>query len=160
MTDNEILKALECMAGDEIECSKCAYHDIDRCRVWVPKDAIDLINRQKAEIEQLNQKYDLAVAEREANVKGFTEELAKARAEVERLQAEINAYSLAKKYDAEHFMADIKTLQMENNTLIKKRDVLLQSYARGIFEELERTDSVRLTEDYWKIKEVCTRGKE
>jgi hypothetical protein len=34
-------------------------------------------------------KYDLAVAEREANVKGFTEELAKAKAEVERLRAKI-----------------------------------------------------------------------
>jgi hypothetical protein len=33
--------------------------------------------------------YDLAVAEREANVKGFTEELAKAKAEVERLRAKI-----------------------------------------------------------------------
>jgi len=59
MTDNEIIKALECIAGDEIECSKCAYHDIDRCGVWVPKDAIDLINRQKAEIERLQEKLNI-----------------------------------------------------------------------------------------------------
>jgi hypothetical protein len=38
----------------------------------------------KSEVEHLRHKYDLAVAEREANVKGFTEELSKAKAEVAR----------------------------------------------------------------------------
>lgn len=33
------------------------------------------INRQKAEIESLTKKYEMAVAEREANVKGFTDEI-------------------------------------------------------------------------------------
>ena len=38
----------------------------------------------KSEVEQLNHKYELAVAEREANVKGFTEELAKAKSKIAR----------------------------------------------------------------------------
>ena len=63
--------------------------------------------------------------------------LSEAENQVEILQAEINAYSLAKKYDAQHFMADIKKLQLENNILIKNRDMLLQSYVKKIFEEIE-----------------------
>lgn len=38
----------------------------------------------KSELEQLQHKYDLAVAEREANVKGFTEELEKAKTDKEK----------------------------------------------------------------------------
>ena len=44
--------------------------------------AADVVPR--SEVEQLRHKYDLAVAEREANVNGFTEELSKAKAEVAR----------------------------------------------------------------------------
>lgn len=40
-----------------------------------------LVRRQKAEIERLQQKYELSEAEREANVKGFTESLKKVKAE-------------------------------------------------------------------------------
>lgn len=46
MTDEQIIKALECCATDD----GCA----DRCR----KDALVLINRQKAEIESLKQIID------------------------------------------------------------------------------------------------------
>lgn len=45
----------------------------------------------KSEVEQLQRKYDLAVAEREANVKGFAEELEKANAEIERLKYNLKA---------------------------------------------------------------------
>lgn len=59
MTDNEIIKALKCCATDDgDDCSQCPYGNIvykpgnggcvNRCR----KDALDLINRKKAEIEQ------------------------------------------------------------------------------------------------------------
>lgn len=76
MTDNEIIKALECCIKDNCDCGECpaipvCQHDAD-----CPKTiALALINRQKAEIESLNKKYQLAVTEREANVKGFTEEV-------------------------------------------------------------------------------------
>ena len=61
MTDEQIIKALECCATDKTDdCFQCPYDKMvynpgydgcaDRCR----KDALDLINRQKAEIERLN----------------------------------------------------------------------------------------------------------
>ena len=61
MTDEQIIKALECCATDKTDdCFQCPYDNIvykpgnggcvNRCR----KDALDLINRKKAEIERLN----------------------------------------------------------------------------------------------------------
>ena len=51
MTDNEIIKALECcsttMAG---ECKECPlYKRVDNCTSKLTKNALDLINRQKAD---------------------------------------------------------------------------------------------------------------
>lgn len=60
------------------------------------------------------------------------------RSEVKMLEAEIRGYSVALKYDAEHFTADIKKLQLENATLIKNRDMLLQNYAMKIFDGLDK----------------------
>lgn len=56
MTDNEIIKALDCFSGKEIYCKNCAYRDNSNmgiCRRNAAKDTIDLIYRQKAEIERL-----------------------------------------------------------------------------------------------------------
>lgn len=50
LTDNEIIKALKCCGRES--CFGCPYRG--KCHQGNPmiKDAIDLINRQKAEIEQ------------------------------------------------------------------------------------------------------------
>ena len=56
MTDNEIIKALECCRNDE--CSQCPLQDGVCSEKDVIKDALDLINRQKAEIERLNKRVD------------------------------------------------------------------------------------------------------
>lgn len=54
MTDEEIIKALECCCGTAHDsCRNCPYDDIG-CEDKLEKDALDLINRQKAEIEKLS----------------------------------------------------------------------------------------------------------
>ena len=56
MTDEEIIKALECCTTKGAKCSDCpAYKKVDRsdCKKYF-RGAIDLINSQKAEIERLN----------------------------------------------------------------------------------------------------------
>ena len=62
------------------------------------------------------------------------------RAEVEMLQAEIRGWQVKSQYDEEHFTADIKALQAENATLIKRKEEFLQSYsvalARQILSEI------------------------
>ena len=66
MTDEQIIKALECCATDDgDDCSQCPYGNIvyksgnggcvNRCR----KDALDLVNRQKKEIGRLKRKNTL-----------------------------------------------------------------------------------------------------
>lgn len=58
MTDNEITKGMECVIGNDVNCSECAYQKVlpfPSCRMMYAKNALDLINRQKAEIEKLKQ---------------------------------------------------------------------------------------------------------
>ena len=55
MTDDEIIKALECCSKDGmLNCRNCPYEEsCNMGRNDIQKDALDLINRQKAEIESL-----------------------------------------------------------------------------------------------------------
>jgi hypothetical protein len=56
MTDNEIIKALECCTTKGASCRNCpAFEKVDRsnCKQFFV-GALSLINRQKAEVERLN----------------------------------------------------------------------------------------------------------
>ncbi len=53
MTDNEIIKALECCEQTILPyCSSCSYNKMSGCSKKLKQDALDLINRQRAEIER------------------------------------------------------------------------------------------------------------
>ena len=57
MTDDEIIKAMQCVIGNDASCSECRYQKVlpfPSCRKMCAKNALDLINRQKVEIERLN----------------------------------------------------------------------------------------------------------
>ena len=61
MTDNEIIKAMQCVMGKEMNCSECTYQRIlpfPSCRNMCAKNALDLINRQKEENERLKKNID------------------------------------------------------------------------------------------------------
>lgn len=53
MTDNEIIKALECLCGNAFDCGECPYCSCypAPCEQQVAKDALSLITRQKEGIE-------------------------------------------------------------------------------------------------------------
>ena len=57
MTDNEIIKALECCGSETtiMTCGDCPLLDVGKpdCHFSNAKKALDLINRQKARIEEL-----------------------------------------------------------------------------------------------------------
>lgn len=58
MTDNEIIKALECCSNAVGEkCKECPINK-NCLEVELNKEALDLINRQKAEIKELVGKID------------------------------------------------------------------------------------------------------
>lgn len=52
--------------------------------------------------------------------------------EIEMLQAEIRGYSIAKKYDAEYFIADIKRLEIEIKALCAFKDYFSKLYGEGL----------------------------
>ena len=52
MTDNETVKAFECCTGKDGRCEDCPYEEcFTDDKNFLLEDALDLINRQKAEIE-------------------------------------------------------------------------------------------------------------
>ena len=55
MTDEQIIKALESCPSDSVthDCSICPYKENVFCFELLGKDALKIINRQKAEIERL-----------------------------------------------------------------------------------------------------------
>ena len=75
MTDNEIIKALECLKGVDVMCLGCSYqkYGYPMCREYAATDALDLINRQKAEIERL--KFPKFVVENTLSEKEISEML-------------------------------------------------------------------------------------
>ncbi|MGN0114846.1 MAG: hypothetical protein ACI396_05925 [Acutalibacteraceae bacterium] len=53
MTDNEIIKALECCVLGDCDLCNCKCGSTGDCRDALNKKTLDLINRQQAEIERL-----------------------------------------------------------------------------------------------------------
>lgn len=56
MTDEMIIKGLECIGREVIKCAECPYDEYCRyptCHEVAGRDALYLIKRQKAEIERL-----------------------------------------------------------------------------------------------------------
>lgn len=57
MTDNEIIKALGCCRCESVLCSQCPLKDVGHtCEDKLTGYAFDLVNRQKAEIAQLQKR--------------------------------------------------------------------------------------------------------
>ena len=55
MTDNEIERVSECLKGEKSLCNSCSYGArYPDCKKYAIRDILNLINRQKAEIERLN----------------------------------------------------------------------------------------------------------
>ncbi|MDD6988752.1 hypothetical protein [Ruminococcus sp.] len=82
MTDNEIIKSMQCVIGNDANCSECTYQKVlpfPSCRMMCAKNALNLINRQQAEIERYLHSIkllenDVATAKSEA-IKWFAEKL-------------------------------------------------------------------------------------
>jgi hypothetical protein len=95
MTDNEIIKALECCSSQKVNaCDDCPFYE--RCYnndEFIEKEAIDLINRQKAEIDRQKDHIELLEIEKQAIKKdseksrtAAMEVIKKQDAEIERLK--------------------------------------------------------------------------
>ena len=62
MTDNDLIKSLDICQNENSKCSDCSYsNDYTNCNTRIAKEALELINRQKAEIERLRSLVDDSV---------------------------------------------------------------------------------------------------
>lgn len=98
MTDNEIIKALECCGKyhtnyKDQPCEHCAFNDMSRCIAFLIDNVIGLINRQKAEVENY-----IKVAEYQQNL------------------------TLKKSFEIKELKAEIEKLDAENDCLVKELD--------------------------------------
>ena len=86
MTDAEIMKALKCCKVEFENCEKCPYGGIDclteKGESLIMRDALDLINRQQAEIEKLN----VELVGMRGACESYKIHYDNAQAEIERLQ--------------------------------------------------------------------------
>jgi hypothetical protein len=82
MTDNEIIKALECRVKDKFpECPYFHSYPCDKCKK-MQTDAFDLINRQKAE----NKSQSIMIKMLKGSIEDYKNSYINQKAEIERLR--------------------------------------------------------------------------
>ena len=81
MTDEEVIKALECCFLSECDCKDCPYSELEICdTAKMINTVIDLTNRQKAEIEKKDIEIDILIRKNET----LKDEIAELKVENER----------------------------------------------------------------------------
>ena len=56
LTDEQIIKAMQCVIGNGVSCSECEYQKVlpfPSCRRMCAEQALDIIKKKNAEIERL-----------------------------------------------------------------------------------------------------------
>ena len=93
MTDKDIIKALECcttpcedLFADITPCNDCPYHKKRDCSLLLG-NALDLINRQQAEISEYKDKCEKCGAKTRVCIESLQNNIAEKQAEIERLNS-------------------------------------------------------------------------
>jgi predicted nuclease with TOPRIM domain len=90
MKDNEIIKALECcidfVSGGESMCNDCPLHDYDNCSSEQRKQALDLINRLKADANN----YRTRVGNQREELARLNEQVNEQKVEIENLERTVS----------------------------------------------------------------------
>lgn len=103
MTDNEIIKALECcLKGCNAEgCDDCPlYKKVEDCEIEIPIIALELINRQKTKIDRLKSE-NLALSQKRITM-------------VERIDIVNNARNKAIREFAERLKSKMRLVEANN----------------------------------------------
>lgn len=139
MTDEQIIKALDCCSTDvrENTCPKCAFYKKHRCSTLMLNAVSAIINRQKVEIEELRS--DKIIAERhEKDARDLfvdcTRQLEEAKAEIESLKRGVT------------FTFTIEDFESIKETVISSLDNKIKSEAIKEFAERLK-EEMRLDDD-------------
>lgn len=124
MTDAEIMKALECCAGDD-GCDVCPmYKPSSECITELQGKALDLINRLQSEKEALiagQETLQKALAEKNAEIERLTAEKENLRCVIEDLS---NNTEQAKAEAIKEFAEKVKALFADGDEVIDEIDNL------------------------------------
>ena len=160
MTDNEIIKALECcMDTNGVNCGKCPYCDgcvSSENTSLMMKDTLDLINRQKAELNQYAEEQHELMIEKDK----LFDIAEKQKAEIERLKKGINIEleNYATEYDNKIKAEVAKEFAEKVQTEIKKA---LESNYKARAEKEKEEFNKYLDNLFWNYctgKIDCLRG--
>ena len=147
MTDEQIIKALECCIKNELLCDgKCPGQMLDgdyrnECRLSLMKQALDLIKNQKAEIEILIRKKET-----------LRDEIAEQQAEIERLK---NAYKQCA-WERDVFSKDANTIKSE--AYREFADLLKSKADRGFWQEHGYVDTDDIDNLLKELEEAKLKG--
>ena len=144
MTDNEIVKALECCVSEKKGCKGCPY-EVDGCLLdgtnKLLKDILALINRQKAEIAKLEK------------VEKYADETIKAQAaEIERLKG-----------DLEYQCDSCKNIQLSRQeywkAISQARSEAIKQFVEKVETELDErvSENIRNRNPHWYIAKRIVR---
>jgi SMC interacting uncharacterized protein involved in chromosome segregation len=151
MTDNEIVKALECCLQEYGNCDDCPYKEYqcvsEKDGNVFYKDILDLINRQKAEIEEKDIEIDILIKKKEAlrdEIDKQDVEIMRLKHEVERLQDRKHKCIYLSDNETTEFCVDsicpeFKTKKMIKDEAIKGFAEKLKEYFPSIAKAIDHT---------------------
>ena len=128
MTDNQIIKALKCCAEHVRNCAECPLNvtSLDHCSTRLAQNALDLIKRQKAEIEQY----------KDYNEK-WMEKCDDLQTEIVRLQNEVTA----KEWEYEDMLEQRNSVENKlEESLIEAKAEAIQGFADRLKENTIEVD--------------------
>ena len=147
LTDKEIIKALECCGTATCISNSCPYekiHDIPTCTTKLTRDALDLINRQQAEIDELKHEREVLIEDIHHSADQTNEQME----EIEKLNVELVGMRDACKSYKMHY--DNAQAELERLT------INMNAFGLGMKREKERADTIRAE----AIKEFAEKLKE
>ena len=112
MTDEQIIKALECCIGGKT-CINCPLKTDDACFQTVRVEALGIINRQNLTIDELTKAYKSLKSEKNA-------ELEQKTMDVERLNKEVDRLSQCVMYHDGHIADAIKEFAEKVNLIVEE----------------------------------------
>ena len=120
MADNEIIKALENIMNEKIGCCKedCNFYNgkVHGCAQTIAKHSLDLIKRQKAEIERLSKQVELGNEYIESLTKAFndrTAELQTAKLDIKQLHTDVERIENRRIKDCRSWQSKYSSLRAE-----------------------------------------------
>ena len=153
LTDNEIIKALECCVANDTTCDDCPCCNMNECGGFLQKQALDLINRKTAVIERLTNKLE----QQEEMMANLGVELTTMRGAAnsykmryEKAQTEIDKYQHIEK-TVKDFWSGLKELSafkdLQEPTLTELLEYIEQTNAEAIREFAKKICEGRVSND-------------